>query len=289
MKEMLLGSLFICFFTLTSSLQLRAESSAPVWTSRIDWSRGELRIAVEAPVPRSGFNAPAGDIATERIIDQALPGIFREAVLDVVVDSKDRVKDILGRDPGLSAVLLDAGSRAKKGLSAPSTDLGRLSAEYVFPLHETLGAAVGIHAFPTAVARKLGWEPSASFTGVVIYAKGPLPVHGENRDAKIEPCLFPEIFDENMNPVLLTEMADPEYLRRWGSAAYASSFDEKAWDSRIGKTPLRIVAHGLFGRHYTDIKIHPEDAAKLLVNANNRRLLAEGRILIVTDPLPGGK
>ena len=272
---------------LLAVLGLQAEASDTAFTAKVDWLKDEFVLKVETQTPRSGFNAPTADLAAQRKIEQTLPRLFQEAVADVLVDSVSRVGDLLARDPSLAVELLDVGGRAKRGLPAPSSDLGKVFTTYAYPLHETLGAALRSHGNPSMVPKKLSWEPSANFSGLVIFAKGDLPIHGERRDGKLVPCLFPKIFDENMNPVLFPDMTNPDYLRRWGSLAYAVSFDEKAWDSRIGKTPLRILARGLYGKNPTDLKIHPQDAAKLLANANNRKILAEGRVLVIIDPPEG--
>lgn len=254
-----------------------------MWTVRTDWEKAVLRFTIEAPVPRSGPNLPAANLAAERGIEGALTRIFTEAVFPLLVDSRRTVGDAAEEEPELIPELLRIAAQGKKGLSQRSRDLGRLSVEYSYPFYGLLSDIFVRHRTPREIPRHIAWQPTREFTGIVIHAGGELPLHGEARPARLEPCLFPEIFDEAMNPVLLTDMGDPEYLKRWGSAAYTADFDEGPWRERIGGNPLRIVAQGLFGKHPTDIKIFAEDAARILSNPKNRRLLAEGRILIIAD------
>jgi hypothetical protein len=140
------------------------------------------------------------------------------------------------------------------------------------------------HSQPGEIPHRIAWFPTREYTGIVIYAGKSLPVHGEAFESPIVPCLFPEIFDDETNPVLSIKMGDPAYLKRWGSAAYTPSFDETPWRERIGERPLHIIATGLYGKHPTDLKISLEDAALILALPANRRLLAEGRVLIIFDP-----
>jgi hypothetical protein len=254
------------------------------YTAATNWEKGEFLLKIEAPAARSGMNIPSAGLSAERRIQQELPRIFKEAVQGLTVDSRRQIRDILETDPRLGIDLHDAAMAGKKGLSSMSRDLAAVSATYAYPLYEVFGNYFVRHRRPAEVPRKLSWRPSAEFSGIIIYAKGELPVHGEGRSAKIVPCLFPEIFDEEMNPLLLPSMGDPEFLRRWGSAGYTASFDETPWEDRIGKTPLRIIATGLYGRYPASIKIPSDDAARILVNSKNRRLLAEGRVLIIRDP-----
>ncbi|GAB1481739.1 hypothetical protein MASR2M78_05540 [Treponema sp.] len=50
---------------------------------------------------------------------------------------------------------------------------------------------------------------------------------------------------------------------------------------RVGKDPLRILARSLFGVRATDPIIDRDDALKIISSEENRRLLKEGRLVIV--------
>ena len=63
--------------------------------------------------------------------------------------------------------------------------------------------------------------------------------------------------------------------------AYTTDPSDRGPADRIGSNPLRILARGVFGRNDTDLLIPTESAHRLLATADNRRLLREGRILVV--------
>jgi hypothetical protein len=117
----------------------------------------------------------------------------------------------------------------------------------------------------------------------VIYAKGELPLHGTSEMVELRPCLYPEIYDSNMRLVLERLMVNPEAIERWGVAAYTDEVDESPFFERVGPSPLRIMADGAFGSMPTDIKIAADHADRILASENNRRLLTEGRILIIIE------
>jgi hypothetical protein len=51
----------------------------------------------------------------------------------------------------------------------------------------------------------------------------------------------------------------------------------------VGSNPLRIIARGVFGIDPTDPVIDRDDALLILSTENNRRLLREGRVVLVLN------
>jgi hypothetical protein len=264
-------------------LSLGAEEGPLSWTRAIDWEKGELTLTIEAPLAQTGPNLPTASIAAQRRIDAALSRIFPESLLPVQVDSTQNFEEAIEQNVFPVAELLTVALTGKKGIPVYSRDMRRIAQSYTYSLHDILADYFVRHSTPRDIPRYISWLPTREYTGIVIYARGQLPVHGEKTQSPIAPCLFPELFDDAMNPLLLLEMADPAFLKRWGSAAYTYSFDEAPWKERIGSDPMRIIASGLYGKYPTDLKIDGEDAARILANAANRRLLVEGRILIIID------
>lgn len=271
---------FLPALLLLCAFPLRGQTA---WTAETDWEKAELRITVEASVPRSGANLPAADLAAEARVARELPGIFVEAAGPILVDSRHSIRDLAQREPALGTELLQSAELGARDLPGYSRDLRRIILRFTYPLRKTLAPLFIRHKETRRTPVTPGWRPTKEFTGLVIYAKGKLPVHGERREDRLRPCLFPEIFDSRMEPVFLTPMGKPDYLTNWGSAAYTSSFDEGPWRDRIGKEPFRVIATGLFGIHPANPVIPREDAERFLAGPSARRILSEGRILIICD------
>ncbi|MDR3201330.1 MAG: hypothetical protein LBT68_07700 [Spirochaetales bacterium] len=250
---------------------------------KIDWEKGEVTLTLSSALAQSGPNRPAAVITAERRIDTSLPRIFSEALLPVQIDSLQRFEEAVENGDFPAAELLTLSMAGKKNIPRYAQDMQSVSIDYTYRLHDILAAYFVRHKQAMEIPRFISWIPTTEYTGIVIYADASLPVHGEDAESSVVPCLFPEIFDEEMNPVFSLEMGDPAYLKRWGSAAYASSFDEAPWKHRIGERPMRIIARGLYGKYPTDLKISPQDAARILALPENRRLLAEGRVLIISE------
>ncbi len=95
-----------------------------------------------------------------------------------------------------------------------------------------------------------------------------------------------------MNLIFERNMVNPETVKRAGMVTYInadavfqdtpSGMDETLI-RLVGNNPLRIIAQGVFGVHPTDPIINREDALIILSNEENRRLLREGRVIIVMD------
>ena len=130
----------------------------------------------------------------------------------------------------------------------------------------------------------LFYVPSAPFSGILIYASGELPVHGENRSAPLEPALFPRIWDSDMNLLFESRMMDREDLLKTGPVAYADSLDAPAIAERVGRNPIRILARGVFGLAPTDPIIPREDALAIRNSPEGAELLRRGKIMIVISP-----
>ena len=135
----------------------------------------------------------------------------------------------------------------------------------------------------------MGYEPSAPFTGIVIYAAEPLPVYGERNtqgaplEASLTPALLPRLFDEEMNLLLTASQMDPLQRETWGVMQYTSDLDQEKHRSRVGSYPLYTMAVGLFGVNRTDLILTGETARKLLSREDTRKLLREGRILVIIE------
>ena len=140
------------------------------------------------------------------------------------------------------------------------------------------------HVHPNSLNREIGFIPAREYTGLIIYAKGTYLSYGTNRQVSVEPSLFPVLYDEDTNVVLDKWMCDPEYLKQWGMVAYSESTDETQFLKRTGLFPLRTMASQVFGKYHCDLILARETIRKLLSLEKNRKMLQQGRILIIIDP-----
>lgn len=250
------------------------------------WEQGAMLLEVDKGVSAEDRLSPGARFQAESRIDAALPALYIEAVQEVLVDSYETVGQRLQASDALFRSLSELAVRgAQKQSASFSKDLHRVLVQYRFPFYGPTGLIAPFvqHESPFPISRILGFVPSRTFTGLVIYARGELPSHGKPAKERVNPALLPRLFDEDMNLVLSPQMCEPSFLVRWGPAAYAFSDEEAPFRERIGDLPLRTMARGVFGRNATDLLLPKEVVRQLLTREANRQLLREGRILIILD------
>jgi hypothetical protein len=213
--------------------------------------------------------------------------LVRPHLLSIPVDSSNTLEDLLNRGEfsliGTDAVTLGA----KKVPPILSVDLAVMSAHYTVNL-DRLSASLIRHSRPKDTMRILIPRSVVSYTGIIIIADGALPIHGKNTASFAMPCIFPKVWDTDMNLIYERNMVDPEMVRtmvQYVSSesifqATPSGLDDRL-KARVGDNPLRIIARGLFGIRPTDPIIDREDALLILSSEDNRRLLREGRVIFV--------
>jgi hypothetical protein len=251
----------------------------------VDWGRYEVDLEVGLDARAAGIALPSGRARAESVIRSQSPELLRLSLFPLLLDSRT---DLSAAFASGEVVLEDLGALADAAVqerSRFSSDMGSFLVDYRFSLLDVMELFIR-HSRANEPPRTMEYAPTRAYSGVIVYAEAPLPVRGERSVARLRPCLFPRIWDEAMGPVLERNAVDPAYLRRWGMVGYAKDADAAAIEERAGTDPFRIMARGVFGTNRTDLLISREDAVKILSNPDNRRLLMEGRIMVVVaDPL----
>ena len=260
-----------------------AASSSPYATTvEVRWDDMTLTARVALDLRKAGIRMPAGRAEAEHMIERDLPSLIQDTVFLIPVDSYRTVGDTL-QDGTLSINdLLGLLKSLARRESSFTPDFRLFSAVYELPLTNIASLYVR-HSSPYSLPAPLDYVPSRPYSGIVIYAKGSLPVYGEHVEAAAVPCLFPRIFDERMNKILERNLVSPEAIHRWGLVGYTNDLVAASLEERTGDNPLRIAASAVFGTARTDLVISREEALRILSLPENRALLREGRVVIVID------
>jgi len=255
---------------------------------KLEWERMEFNSTVTLDLQKSGIKLPAGRSQAEAILEDEVAELIRPIINEIQADSSSTVADLINRGELSSSVFMN---KIRSLPPALSPDLSSIFARYTIKL-TGISAELIHHSRPQRINAPLIPTHVKNYSGIVIIADENLPVHGKSTSALALPCLFPKIWDSDMNLVFERNMIDPQTGRDAGLVGYVnrdsimkdvpSSLNENLI-KRVGETPLLIMARGLFGAVPTDPIIDKEDALLILSNENNRRLLTEGRIAIVLD------
>ena len=272
---------FAVLFTALLPLLYAADFST---SSRIDWITGEYRITISYPLEDSQRALPALKDGAEREIAKELKYILLDQIKSIVLDSRTTIGEYIEKNPAVIKEIYNLAGKGMRTYSLLSEDLQKVKVEYVFALYPDIVELFLKHQYPAHINSLLEFYPSADFSGIVIYVKKGLPRFGKETRAPFTPSLFPRVYDGEMNLLVDKTRVRPEALKKWGLNGYRKDFDLTKITTRIGFTPLKISAKGLFGINNTDIIISTRDAAVILSRENNINLIKEGRIVIIYTP-----
>jgi hypothetical protein len=266
-----------------------AEPSLDI-TGVVDWEKMAIEAQVSLDLASAGIRLPTGRSQGEELIHSGYSDLIQPRILSIPVDSSRTVADyVRSGDFSLSRVE-DFAWKARLRPPALSADLSSLNAAYRLNL-EDLAAEFLNHSRPAEPLRIIAPPPAADYTGILIIAGEELPLHGTGRSALPLPCLFPKIWDTDMNLVYEKNMLEvsagktliPRYAGRENVFLPGPSGLSPEVSEVVGERPMRILARGVFGIRPTDPVIDRDDALLILSSENNRRLLREGRVMIVLD------
>lgn len=288
MKKLCAG-LFALIYTLYPALSGSAQGTVEAQLS-VDWEARQINLNADLILSGAEALSPRIRSTSEQIIREKLPDLLREKTADLPLNSSITVGDFTTTNPLFLQKLNDYAETGILRQSFLSPDLKKFHAVYTYDL-SSLGAMFVTHTDPVRLPIQFVYEPTASFSGLVVYMKTDLTVVGEretegpekgmSKVSRLRPCLFPKIYDENMNLILERGMMKPDFVKRWGVVGYISGMDAPV--ERVGFTPLKILGRAIYGKKHTDIVIPADAARKLLASENNRRLLTEGRIIVICD------
>lgn len=279
MKKILLFTALTSFtLFLSFSLEHNLEST---WEKTVDWEENKIQITINSPLSKENITLAAKRTKAERWINDNLTNIFFNNILDIPIDSRNKLSDIINSNPDTYYRLDLLGESLEVKDSVLSTNLEYLQADYSFNIYPDFVSVFYGHSQHNKLRKKLDHLDYGDFTGLIIYIPPNIPLYKKEKTGNITKVLFPKIYDEEMNLVMDLSVVEPDYMKKWGMVLYGDSFDESLYQYRIGITPLRIIAKGLFGANNSDMIISNEAANKLIGSEKNLNIISQGRILIV--------
>jgi hypothetical protein len=278
----------VLFFPLLFTPILGAQERMAI-KGLLEWDRMELSAVVTLDLEQAGIRLPSGRARAEALLEDEFSSLVQPFINTIQVDSSSTLADMVDRGELTPHRMDSFAEDARRIPPAISADLSSISARYTISLNN-IGAEFVRHTRPLNIMTPLVPAPTRSYTGIIIIADENLPVHGRTNSAFALPCLFPKIWDSEMNLIFERNMIDPRFGRESGIAAYVSRASimkttpsglDEALVARVGNNPLQIMARGIFGVVPTDPIIDKDDALLILSTEANRNLLREGRVAIV--------
>ena len=264
----------------------------------VEWEAMRLNAAISLDLASAGIRIPSGRTRAQSLLSAGFLNLLRPSILELQVDSSSTVADIIARGQISMQEIEAIALRADSVAPALSPDMQKISASYSISMESFVSALLS-HNRPSPVSRILNPISTARYTGIIIIAADELPVYGMRSTALAIPCLFPKIWDSEMNLIydrnmLETARQETDFQNAaWANTVRYSSIDNifennpSGLSARLqeiaGHRPLRIFARGVFGTNPTDLIIDRSDALLILSSEENRRLLSQGRIVFILD------
>ena len=250
--------------------------------SQINWITRSLSSDLTLDTKKAGLQMPSGKKKASALIKSKMSQLIQPPLLSLYTDSSSTLEDYV-IDEYLS--LDQVYSFIMNGYKTPDVfthDAGTLYSTNTLNV-DKLAKNLVKHKYPYSPEEPIDTVPSRAYSGIIIDARGKLPVHGEFVNSVVHACFFPTIWDENMNIIYEKNTAAPDIVKQEGLVAYDYSDNPERYISRIGSDPLYIKASQVFGINRTDPVIQRKDALKILTVPENLKLMNEGKVVILLD------
>jgi len=257
-------------------------------TGSVDWEAMRFNAEITLDLASAGLKLPAGRTQAESILSANYLSLIRPFLLELRADSSSTIGDLVSKG---EITLSQADTIMLGGSSVPPAmqpDLRRMSASHTVLL-SNLSAHLTRHSRPSHILRTLTPVSSAYYTGIIIIAAEELPIYAMRGKALPIPCLFPKIWDSDMNLIYERNTLEARNI----TMVHYSSLEKIFQNNPSGLTPelrqiagdrpLRIFARGVFGVNPTDLIIDRSDAMTIISAEENRRLLSQGKVVIILN------
>lgn len=277
--------LFILLLSL-AGVSLHADSSAGVVKadSYIDWDGGFFVLEASFSFTDKTPLSPEMRLQALNSIRRELPSLFLQEVSGLVLDSRILVGDVIDSSPQLSRRMRELADHGKSSRANFTEDFSRFTQDFRYRIFPDMAEPFITHRKAAAQTAKLEYVPTGSYSGIVIFVEEELPLYGTHRTVRLDPALFPQIYDTDMNLVFDKYMVDPERILEWGPVRYFQPDEMDRIHSRVGELPLYIYASGLFGTFPADLIISNRSAGRIRASDHVLSLLKEGKIAIIYSP-----
>ena len=254
----------------------------------VEWDKMVINATVSLDMASAGLKLPNGRVQSEALIAAEYVRLIRPGILNIQVDSSSVIADLVRRGEWN---FLDVDNLALQVRATPpalSADFSNLLAFYTLDIDD-ISTALIRHQRAAEIPGTLNPVSAPAYTGIIIIASESLPVHGTRSSAILRPCLFPKIWDSQMNLIFERNMFNPKagvmvhYFSTKEIFSGGPSGLSPEITALVGSRPLRIFASGVFGIQPTDPIITREDALLIISNKENRNLLREGRVAVIVD------
>ncbi len=251
-------------------------------TSFVNWTKCNFVSDVSMDVEKAGIPLPSGKATSVKEIEMKLPVLVKDPLLSIYVDDSKSLGDLVLDGTITLEKLTRIIDNSRKTPAVFAKGGGSLLTKHTINLQEITSSLIKHHR-PYTKRQPIERISSRSYTGIVLDARGLLPVHGEFSESKVFPCLFPKVYKENMDLVYERNMVNVDVAKKNGIVYYSSSDFVDDYKDRVGTDPLWITVKKVYGVNRCDPVISEDDYLRIVSVDANLNLIKNGRLVILLD------
>lgn len=274
--------ILLAAYTILSSSVWAQYNSSMTSKSKIDWTSRIFTTQINLDVTNTNMRLPSGRNSAESLIKIKTPGLVKDSLLTLFVDNQNYLGDIIVDETLSLEQITKIIENSKQTPALYTTDGNGVNTIKTIDVN-TISRQLIKHKYPYTPEEPIDIVSSRPYSGIIIDARGALPIHGEYADSEVFPCFFPTIWDDQMNIIYEKNITDKEIAQNKGIVKYDWKDNFILYEDLIGRDPLYIKAKKVFGRNRTDPLISRRDALKILTVKENLNLLKQGKIVILLD------
>ena len=267
------------------ALQATAQADAHmtmVSSSRVNWVTRQFISSVSLDTKKAGIELPSGRNTAAVRMHMKLPLLIKDPLLSLCIDNSRQLGDFILDNTLTFEKITDIIEAGRMTPNVFAEDGSTLSTVNTVNMNE-IGRLFIRQKYPYTPEPPIDSISSRPYTGIIIDARGKLPVQGEYVTSSVSPCFFPKIWNEDMDQVYTRDMMENNEAKKRGIILYGYYDDETKYAERVGTDPLYIRACKVYGRNRTDPVIHTDDSLRILTVPQNVELLKKGSVVILLD------
>ena len=161
--------------------------------SRIDWVSGKFVSNISMDTEKADIQMPSGKKKASASIKTKMPQLIQPPLLSLYTDSNDTLSDNVIYE---NLTFDDIYHFIMNGYKTPdvfSSDIKTLNTTNTLNVKE-IGSLLVNHKYPYSPEEPIDTVPSRPYSGIIIDARGQLPVHGEYVKSTVSACFFDMLF-----------------------------------------------------------------------------------------------
>lgn len=267
---MLVALLLACIIPMHVYAEIHIESV-------MDWGTGDFSVSASRSLD-AGISPSDHPKALMALEAELTPYVVNE-LGRLTWDREGLLSEHVARSPTMKKTVEKLARLMNREWSRITEDRKSVETAYTVSLPEVLPELFPPTAPPVSLSPPIGWVPvpEDDWTGIVIFVPHTLPIRGLGYDAGIQKALFARILTED-----LVVLADPA-SRNGRILSYRTVEERNLAEPLIGRRPFLVMAKKLYGKRTCDIILGEEDTKRLLASESGRRVLLEGRIVVLLE------